>query len=143
MDHLAIMKKSFKLLDKIVSGEKTIESRWYTSKRAPWDKIKPGEWVYFKNSGEPVTVRAKVAEVRQFSDLTPQKVRELSEEYLNAIGMEDEYLDVFVSYYIDKKYCLLIFLESVEQVRPFEIDKSGFGAMAAWISIPDIGCIKK
>lgn len=142
MDHLAIMKKSFKLLDKIVSGEKTIESRWYTSKRAPWGKIKAGEWVYFKNSGEPVTVRAKVTEIMQFSDLTPDKVRELSKKYLNAIGVEDEYLDVFVNYYVDKKYCILIFLESVEKIEPFEIDKTGYGAMAAWISLENIKDIK-
>ena len=142
MDHLAIMKKSFKLLDKIASGEKTIESRWYTSKRAPWDKIKPGEWVYFKNSGESVTIRAKAAEIMQFSDLTPDKVRELSERYLNAIGVENEYLDVFVNYYVDKKYCILIFLESVEKIKPFEIDKTGYGAMAAWISLENINDIK-
>lgn len=142
MDHLAIMKKSFKLLDKIVSGEKTIESRWYTSKRAPWDKIKPGEWVYFKNSGESVTIRAKVAEIMQFSNLTPDKVRELSKRYLNAIGVENEYLDVFVNYYVDKKYCILIFLESVEKIKPFEIDKTGYGAMAAWISLENINDIK-
>ncbi|MEI7477466.1 MAG: hypothetical protein WCJ81_02865 [bacterium] len=39
MDHVAIMKKSRKLIPKIVSGEKTIESRWYQTKRAPWNTV--------------------------------------------------------------------------------------------------------
>lgn len=143
MDHIAIMKKSWKFTDMILKGKKTIESRWYASKRTPWDKIKAGEWVYFKDSSEPVTIRAKVKKVMQFSGLTPQKVRELSKEYCNDIGVEDKYINDFADYYIDKKYCILIFLESPEKVRPFEIDKTGFGLMSAWISISDINNIKK
>ncbi|MDO8559127.1 MAG: hypothetical protein Q7R84_02240 [bacterium] len=39
MEHLAIMKKSWGLTEKILSGQKKIESRWYLSKRSPWDTI--------------------------------------------------------------------------------------------------------
>jgi len=35
MDHVAIMKKSWKLTEKILSGEEKIESRWYKSKYSP------------------------------------------------------------------------------------------------------------
>ncbi len=66
MYHVAIMKKSWGLIPKILSGEKTIESRWYKTKRTPWDKVKPGDTVYFKNSGEPVTAKAQVSKVLQF-----------------------------------------------------------------------------
>lgn len=40
MDHLAIMNPKRKLIPKILSGEKKIESRWYMMRVAPWDKIK-------------------------------------------------------------------------------------------------------
>ena len=60
MDHVAIMKKSWKLTEKILSGEKKIESRWYKSKYPPWGKIKKGDIIYFKDSGEPVSIKAKV-----------------------------------------------------------------------------------
>lgn len=33
MEHVAIMKKSWGLTRKILSGEKTIESRWYRFRR--------------------------------------------------------------------------------------------------------------
>ena len=38
MEHLAIMKKSWKLLPKILKGEKKIEARWYVSRVCPWNK---------------------------------------------------------------------------------------------------------
>jgi len=75
MQHIAIMKKSWKLTQKILSCEKKIESRWYKAKCAPWDRIKKGETVYFKNSGEPVTIRTEVDKVVQFADLTPARSR--------------------------------------------------------------------
>lgn len=42
MDHVAILRKDWKLLPKILSGEKTIESRWYQTKRGSYNKIKEG-----------------------------------------------------------------------------------------------------
>ena len=77
MEHIAIMKKSWKFIDKILTGEKTIESRWYTSRRVPWNRIKKGETIYFKDSGEPVTIKAEADKVLQFSDLTPKTIEDI------------------------------------------------------------------
>ena len=142
MEHLAIMRKSWKLTNKILSGEKTIESRWYSSRYPPWDRIKSGEKVYFKDSGEPVTIMAEVSKVLQFSDLTNARVKEILSEYGEADGIGDklsEYYDLFK----DKKYCILIFLKNPKQIKPFEIDKTGFGAMSAWICVDTINKIRK
>ena len=107
MQHIAILKKSWELIDKIVSGEKKIESRWYKNKSAPWEKIKEGEVIYFKNSGEAVTVKAEVEKVLQFSDLGPRKVKVLLDRYGRDIGIKAE---EFYPQLKDKNYCLLIFL---------------------------------
>jgi len=77
MDHVVIMRKSWGLIPKILSGQKKIESRWYINKCVPWNKINLGETVYFKNSGEPVSLAATVEKVLAFSDLSPQKVEEI------------------------------------------------------------------
>jgi len=42
-----------------------------------------------------------------------------------------------------KNYCLLVFLKNPQAIEPFEIDKTGFGAMAAWITIDNIEKIKR
>ncbi len=132
MEHIAIMKKSWGLTKKILSGQKKIESRWYKIKYRPWEQIKEGEIVYFKDSGEPVKIRAEVEKVIQFSDLTPQKIGEILKKYGKDDGIEEERIPDFFNRFKDKKYCILIFLKNPISIEPFEIDKSGFGAMSAW-----------
>jgi ASC-1-like (ASCH) protein len=66
MDHIAIMQKTWGLTEKIVTGQKTIESRWYNVKYAPWGRISPGDSIFFKNSSEPVTIQAEVEKVLYF-----------------------------------------------------------------------------
>lgn len=141
MEHLAIMKKSWGLTEKILNGEKKIESRWYITKRAPWDNIKKGETVYFKDSGCPVSLKAKVSKVLQFSDLNPSKVKTILNKYGKQDGIEKE-MDYFLNRFKNKKYCILIFIESPKKVKPFSIDKSGFGNMSAWISVRNINKLK-
>jgi ASC-1-like (ASCH) protein len=143
MQHLAIMKKSWGLTEKILNGQKTIESRWYLSKRQPWDVIKAGEIIYFKDSGESVSLKAEVSAVKQFSDLTPKKVRKILTEYGSDDGLEKNKIPEFFQRFRDKKYCLLIFLKNPKKIKPFVIDKTGFGSMSAWITVPDISKIKK
>ena len=58
-------------------------------------------------------------------------------------GIEEELIPKFFERFKDKKYCMLIFLKNPVEVKPFEINKTGFGAMSAWITIPDVTKIKK
>jgi len=142
MDHIAIMKKSWKLLPKILSGEKTIESRWYQTKRAPWGKIQSGDRIYFKDAGNWVSAKAQVKKVVSFTHLNPEKVSRILEAYGSEDGIEKEKMPEFFESFKDKKYCLLIFLENPEKIEPFEIDKSGFGMMSAWLTVENIEQIK-
>ena len=112
MDHLAIMKKSWGLTDKILDGRKKIESRWYSMKCKPWDSIKAGETVYFKNSGGPVKIKAEVSRVMQFAGLTQEKVKGILDKYGDDDGLAKEKIPEFFARFKDKKYCLLIFLKN-------------------------------
>ena len=142
MQHLAIMRKSWGLTRKILTGQKKIESRWYKNKYQPWNQIKVGEIVFFKDSGEAVTIKATVGKVIQFSDLTPLKVQEILEKYGLDDGIAKEDAPKYLGMFKDKKYCLLIYLENPEKITPFQIDKTGFGAMSAWITVKDIRDIR-
>jgi ASC-1-like (ASCH) protein len=139
MDHVAILDKKRKLLPKIISGEKTIESRWYQTKRTPWHNIKRDDIVYFKDAGELINVKANVRDVLFFDDLNKEKVEKILRKYWKDIGFKNaEYTD----YFIRKNYCILIFLENVKEIEPFDFDKTGFGNACAWISVKDIKKIK-
>jgi len=138
MEHIAILNKKLRLLEKIISGNKTIESRWYKSKKRPYKNIKKEEIVYFKNSGESVTIKTIVEKVLFFNNLNKSKIKNILQKYGNQIGLDNSY----VNNLINKKYCTLIFLKDVKKINPFNIDKKGYGLMSAWISIYDINKIK-
>jgi ASC-1-like (ASCH) protein len=143
MEHLAIMKKSWGLTNKILNGQKKIESRWYSIKYKPWDCIKAGEVVYFKDSGDLVRIRAEVSKVVQFAGLTINKVKEILNKYGKDDGIEKERISEFFERFKDKKYCILVFLKNPQKIKPFDINKTGFGAMSAWITVDKISKIKK
>ncbi len=143
MEHLAIMKKSWGLTKKILTGEKTIESRWYKTRYPPFDRIRVGDIVYFKDSGSPVTVKAEVSDVKQFSNLTPAKVREILKEYGKRDELGIEKLDEFFDMFKDKKYCIIMFLRNLVPIKPFNVNKKGYGSMSSWICLNKIDGIKK
>lgn len=144
-DHLAIMKKEWGLTTKILTGEKKVETRWYQNKIAPWDQIYPGDWVYFKDSGEPVHIKAKVERVEQYENLSRKKVIELLSKYAQAdgLGVDKGSIQKFYHLFKNKKYCIVIYLTSPQQVESFEINKKGYGTQTAWLVVEDIAKIKR
>lgn len=132
MDHLAILKK--KWLEKILSGEKTIESRWYKQRRTPYQKIAQGDSIYLKETGKPVTAKATVQEALFFDDLTEEKIKEILIKYGKKINMTLEAMPKLLG----KNYCTLVVLQNVEKVQPFQINKQGYGTQAAWITVENI-----
>ena len=142
MDHVAIMQKSWGVTEKIATCQKTIESRWYNVRYAPWGRISPGDNIYFKNSGEPVTIQAKISRVINFSDLTPEKVQTILEDYNKELGLDESDILRFFEMFKHKRYCILIYLKHAQRIPPFEISKQGFGAMSSWISVESIAQIK-
>ena len=138
MEHLAILFKQGKWLDKILSGEKTIESRWYKFKKTPYKNISAGDRIYFKESGEPVTATAQVSKALFYDDLDESKIKTLLQQYGTELGVSQAYLEKVK----DKHFCTMIFLKGVEQIEPFQVNKKGYGLMAAWITVEDISRIK-
>ena len=142
MDHVAIMQKSWGFTEKIATSQKTIESRWYNVRYAPWGKILPGDSIYFKNTGEPITIKAEVEKVLNFSKLTPEKVQTILEHYSKELGLDESDILRFFEMFKHKRLCILIYLKDAHQIQPFEINKQGFGTMSSWLSIESIAKIK-
>ena len=144
MTHIAIMKKSRKLLPKILAGAKTIESRWYVNKVAPWDKISVGDTVYFRNSGEPVTVMATASKVLQVANLDYTIILDICLKYGKKIGFESHSYEFWANECIrtKKRYLILIFLTDVQKIVPFRVNKAGFGSACAWMCVQDITKVK-
>ena len=75
--------------------------------------------MYFKNASGPVIAVAEIEKVRQFEKKDFDKAREL-------FPTADEWAR-------GKNYCVLMWLKNPKKVKPFKIDKSGFGSAAAWL----------
>lgn len=141
MHHVAIMNKSWKLIPKIVSGEKSIESRWYQTKRTPWDKVSVGDTIFFKNAGELIIAKATVEEVIQFEIEDVNDEVRIVQKYGKEICLTESDPNKWGKLY---KYCILMRLKNPEMLDvPFQINKKGFGAGVAWITVPNIEKVKQ
>jgi len=105
-------------------------------------RIKNSETIYFKDSGKPVSIKAKVEKIITFSNLTPKKIKQILKKYAKDDGIDKNQLSKFFKRFKDKKYCLLIFLKEPKKIKPFYINKKGFGMMSAWLVVEDINKIK-
>ena len=143
MDHVAIMKKSWGLIPRILDGRKKIESRWGINRCSPWGKVKIGDKVFFKDSGEPVTVVADVSKIQEFENLNSKKVREILEKYDGDDGISVANLEETIRWARKKRYCTLIYLKNSKKIKPFNINKTGFGSAAAWLCVKNIDRIKR
>ncbi len=136
MDHIAIMNKKLRLIDKILTWKKSIETRWYTNKISPRDRIREWESVYFKDSWQPVTAKARVKEVVQF-EIKNANIGAILSQYWNQICFSEP-LDKVKERILTKNYGILIFLEDAQKIKPFEIDKTWFWISCAWLHTDDI-----
>ncbi len=128
MQHIAILKQPF--FDMVLSGEKTIESRWSMVKIAPYKKVSVGDKILLKETGKDVTATANVKKV-QFYELTPEIVEDIRIKYGKQIGT-DKFEDWKST--LQKKYCTLIWLDEVTPVAPIKVKRSNG---AGWIVLKD------
>lgn len=142
MHHVAIMNKSWKLIPKILSGEKTIESRWYQARRVPWNTIAKGDKVYFKDSGSDITALAEVSKVLQYDNYSPKELKGIIKTYGGTGGICFANPAKALTWTQSKQYAILVFLKNPKSIKPFSINKKGFGNACAWITVKDIDSIR-
>lgn len=144
MHHLAIMNKKWGMIEKILSGEKTVESRWCEKRNCPWDKVAVEDLIYFKNSGESVYTKAIISKVTQYENLTVNEILKILNKYHTSLGIEKSELNKYFELFKRKKYCVLMFLTKIERVEPFNIDKKRArkSPMVAWVTLSNISEIK-
>ncbi len=124
-NHIAIMSHK-SLLDKILAGEKTIESRFSRVKSAPFGQIAAGDQVYFKLSGGPVLGHARVARVEEYDNLTPPRIVDLAKKYRQELALSED----FLARKMESKFASLLFLEEAATSEPWTYKQGG---RSGWI----------
>ena len=115
--HIAVMQQPY--LEKIIAGQKTIESRFTKVRCPPFQAINQGDRIYFKKAGGPVIARGLAEKVLFYSDLTDEKIRTISETFSDGLQVESSFIECKRA----SRYCTLIFLSDVQRVKPFRVPK--------------------
>lgn len=128
--HIVIMREPY--LARVLSGEKTIESRFLRVRAAPFDRIAPGELLLLKQVGGPIVATATAAAVRQFAGLTPARVLELVDAFRDDLRLDAD----FAARAQSARYAVLIWLADVRRLalpRPYaKRDRRG------WVVLSEI-----
>lgn len=61
--------------------------------------------------------------------------KKILNKYGKADGIEPKDTKKFYKMFKNKKYCILIFLDNPKKLKPFNMDKSGFGIRSSWITV--------
>ncbi|MFN8534190.1 MAG: ASCH domain-containing protein [Dehalococcoidia bacterium] len=116
--HLAICSPG--PLAAILDGSKTVESRLAVDRRPPWGRVKPGDWIWLKQSAGSVVGVARASWVRSFDGLTPARI----EAILAAnpgVRAESAYLAAKET----ARFATLIGLTSVAAIAPIVLAGRG------------------
>lgn len=125
MKHLAIFKGEG--AEKILTGKKTIESRFSKSRIAPYGMIATGDLIYIKPSGGNIIGQFRVKKVIYFDGLDKEGVEEIKERYGKEIATDTAYWESKLG----DKYCTLIFIGNSNRfitspIKPHKKDLRGW-----------------
>ncbi len=119
MKHLAIFSKG--VGDLILSGKKSIESRFSKSKIAPFGAVSAGDLIYIKPSGEEIIGQFRVKKVIFYDGLNREDILKIKEEFGQQILADETYWQSR----LNCKYGTLIFIGDSSRfiTAPFKYPK--------------------
>jgi hypothetical protein len=115
--HLAIVREPY--LSKILSGQKTIESRFSKRGIPPFDSVSAGDTVLLKKPGGPVVAHAFVRGVICLKATRQEQIASLVKRFTSALRLSDD----FLASRRDCMFCTLIELTNVTTVHPYSVGK--------------------
>ena len=124
--HLAIFKGDG--AEKILSGEKTIESRFARRRIPPFGVISSGDLVYIKPSGKDIIGQFRVRKVVFYDGFDLSDLNDLEKRYGKELAVGAEYWEKIKN----SLYCTLIFIGDSSRfiTSPVKIKKSD---MRGWV----------
>lgn len=135
-NHLVILKRPY--LDAILSGRKRIESRFTKTRRPAFGRVFAGDKLFLKVSSGPVCATAVADKVKNYENLTPEKILEIKQQYNSDIGGADEHWQSKM----DSRFGFLVWLRDVQPIEPVRIQKKDWRAWVILTENKDFGLLK-
>lgn len=126
--HLAILSQPY--LDKILAGEKTIESRFSQNKVPPYQKISSGDILFLKETAGLVKAIVQVQGAEFVGPMNPGEAEVVIDQYSKELCIETDFRAVKK----DSRYATLMYIGNMILVNPFQLDKSD---RRSWVILDD------
>ncbi|MEM9083318.1 MAG: ASCH domain-containing protein [Planctomycetota bacterium] len=110
MKHLAVLKPRY--IRSLLDGDKTLESRFSVNRIPPYEKVRVGDTIYFKQSGGPVCVMAEAGRVELHDKLEVEDIKRLISKHRKAIACDDDHWKRKAK----AKYATLVWLTDVRPI---------------------------
>lgn len=125
-------KQGDKVLDKILSGRKTMVVRGAAGRKIPHSRVFPGEILYFMEKGSArITAKATVTQVQNYIKLTEEEISDILEKNQPKLCLSEKQKTRW-----HKKCLCLVEFKHVEEITPLEFDHQG--NMDDWLIIEKI-----
>lgn len=141
MDHVVYVDAKSNEMEKILNETKKMIIRGAAGRKMPYGRVSPGDQLYFiNNNGEGIIkATAEVNDAFNSEKMSKEDSTNLVRENQDKLQLTDMQFKRWAG----KRYIVLISVENVESVNPFEIDKSNYGNMDDWLLVEDIENVKK
>lgn len=125
-------KKGERVLDKILTGSKTMLVRGAAGRKIPHSRVFEGETLYLMEKGTSlISVQATVSSVQNYVKLSDEEIDNVLEENRQKLNLTDKQKERW-----HKKCLCLVEFENVRKIGPLEFDRQG--NMDDWLIIEKI-----
>lgn len=132
MVHLVYCDDKEKVLEKILSGEKTMVVRGATGRKIPHSRVFESETLYFMKKGTAsISAMAIVDSVQNYVKLTDDEIAKTLADNQNRLNLSDKQKERW-----HKKCLCLIGFKNVKSIEPLTFDHQG--NMDDWLIIDKI-----
>ncbi|RJP59115.1 MAG: hypothetical protein C4543_07065 [Ignavibacteriales bacterium] len=141
MDHVVYLDAKAKELESLLSGKKKMIIRGATGRKLPYGRVNINDNLYFINNNGKGEVLA-ITQVK--SVLNSERLTE--QESINLVNKNQKKLlltDKQFTKWAGRRYIVLVEVENVKEINPFQIDKSNYGNMDDWLLVEKIDNVLK
>lgn len=127
MLHLAIFSPGY--IEKIFSGQKTLDGRFSEIKCAPYNQVEKRDLVLMKKSGGPIIGFFTVGKVDHIEIVKNSQIQSLIKKYENELALDKE----FIKRKLNAKFVSLIEIKRPTKFRmPVAIKKR---SLSGWVTL--------
>ena len=140
MDYVVSCDRDSEELEKLIRGEKTMIVRGSMIRKMPYNKVKPGEILYFVNNDGDGLVRAAavVKKITEYGPVNSEESLSLLKMYQHSLYLSEKQMQQ----YIGKRYMVLIEVVSVCRIMEFRLDQLVYESAIDWLPVKNIELMK-